>query len=442
MRVTSTQNIMMNVQLLLTTFVCMIHHHYHHHIDAFTNIFNVRHSFFQLPPSPPGGIPPSPPRKSFFWNHNDDNNNNNNNDESSMTLLKTSMLLWDHDEYESSNDDYLIVLNNNDNHEKEEDQTNIETLQIRGGNNNKKENNIIAGSKSTLQTATTYWSNALESASKKIQSFFKQINPFSKKEMNTSDDDLDLSTLVVQQVEAPSSTVLPDTIVRSAAQRSGLIGSVMRSDRVKECANQLKRWYLQRGYVLHSVTGATLHAENSTATLAVYEPRSASLPVNIQFAKLVPIDPENGDLTTLRKLKTKLETKKRRALKPEEWNKIKSQLNMTLIEAKGRTNPKTISKRLELESGKHFRWNAQRWQTIAQSGIFAKVFRASPVKLNDDSVQLHIVAQESPPRNLEYGIQKSLYTGNWVNMNVILLLKFIPFEYFDSCFTLFYLKLL
>jgi hypothetical protein len=102
-------------------------------------------------------------------------------------------------------------------------------------------------------------------------------------------------------------------------------------------------------------------------------------------------------------------------LRAEEWDKIKSALNTTLVEAKGRTNPRTLSKRLGLEHGGHFKWDGQLWQNIAQSGIFARVWRASPVQMSDGSVQVQVVAQESPPRNLEYGIQKSLYTGNWVS---------------------------
>jgi len=33
--------------------------------------------------------------------------------------------------------------------------------------------------------------------------------------------------------------------------------------------------------------------------------------------------------------------------------------------------------------------------------------------MRDGSIQLHIIAQEAPPRNLEYGVSRSLYTGSW-----------------------------
>lgn len=36
-----------------------------------------------------------------------------------------------------------------------------------------------------------------------------------------------------------------------------------------------------------------------------------------------------------------------------------------------------------------------------------------PVRLEDGSIQLRVICQESPPRRVEYGVSKSLYTGEW-----------------------------
>ena len=102
-------------------------------------------------------------------------------------------------------------------------------------------------------------------------------------------------------------------------------------------------------------------------------------------------------------------------MRREEWNAIADGLNTTLIESKGRTNPRTLSKRMGLKPGSHFQWNGDRWQSISRSGIFSKVWNASPVQMEDGTVQLQVLAQESPPRNLEYGLSKSLYTGHWVS---------------------------
>lgn len=312
-------------------------------------------------------MPPSPPTRNFRICNDGDG------EFEKETLLLGLPFSWN--DYLQNDDIDGSIIN----------QTHNDTMLVfRGGSDE-----IIAGTKSTLQTATNYWSNIFDSIPTKMRSLLQRFNPFAKKKEDKSDE-LDLSNMLVQNVDAPESTVLPESVIRSAAQRSGLLGSVLRSDRVQECARHIKRWYLQRGYVLHSVTGATLHAENGTATLAVYEPRSASLPVAIRFAKLVPIDPESGQTTTMRKYKAKLETKRGRAFRKEEWEKIKSQLNTTIIEARGRTNPRIISKHLGLHAGQHFKWDGYLWQNIVQSGIFAKVFKANPVQLSDGSVQVQV----------------------------------------------------
>jgi hypothetical protein len=266
---------------------------------------------------------------------------------------------------------------------------------------------LLAGTKSSIQTSLSYWSDAFQQLQKKLVHLF----PNKKKKH----DEIDLTTIPVQDVQAPTSTILPPMVVKRAAQRSGMVGSVMTADRVNECARQLKQWYVQRGYVLHSVTGATLHAENGTATLAVQEPIVSDVPLDIKFAKEMLIDPDTGETLTRRKYREKLERVKGRPLRREEWVSISDQLNTTLVESKGRTNARTISRRLGLEAGRHFCWNGDRWQRIAQSGIFSKIWRTSPVQMGDGTVQLQVLCQESPPRNLEYGISKSLYTGNWVS---------------------------
>jgi hypothetical protein len=403
----------------LTSAVLLFHHYSPVNAFAFkTNSVSFR-SLLQStskrggsfrPPSPPSPPPPPPihPRNLFF-HHDDDNDDAH--DFNPESFLGASILTTCIDHHDQ-NDSHTSRGNSTQDHH-----TTI-LQQWRGGSDD-----IIAGTKVTLQSSTNYWSNIFP---KQIRTVLQRYNPFNNKNNKKSrssanknnindDDEFDLSTIRVQKVEAPQSTVLPDQIVRSAAQRSGLVGSAMRSDRVQECAKQIKKWYLQRGYVLHSVTGATLHAENSTATLTVSEPKSSALPVKIKFAKLVPIDPDTGGNTSMRKYKAKLERSKGRVLKADEWLDIKGQLNSTLIEAKGRTNPKIISKRLGLVAGQHFKWDGMRWENIAQSGIFARVFKIGPVKMSDGSVQVQVLAQESAPRNLEYGIQKSLYTGHWVS---------------------------
>lgn len=372
------------------------------------------------PPSPP--TPPPGNHNLFqYGNYDDDGNNGNNNGQ----LVAASILgiCDDVDDVETVQEDAIGLMENETNiNANANTNTNVSTTgcisnnsndtlhTIRGGNED-----ILVGAKSTIQSSTHYWSKTFPT---KLQTTLQRLNPFhskSKQQQQQKDEDAnELLKIPIQKVEAPTSTILPDTILRSAAQRSGLIGSTLKPQRVNELAKQIKKWYLQRGYVLHAVTGATLHPENATASLTVQEPKMAKQPMDIQFAKVVPIDPMTGEVSSMRTIKRKFETKRGgRKLNVEEWTKVKESLNSTLIEAKGRTNPNTISKRLGLIPGKHFKWDSAKWSTIANSGIFTRIFRASPVRLQDGSVQLQVVAQESPPRNLEYGIQKSLYTGNW-----------------------------
>lgn len=353
--------------------------------------------------------PPPPPSNTnalcFQDNEGDDFNNNNNIAGASILGLLSDDQDEESIEKELKQQDEMeiedIVL------ETDAHNVSASTDGVRGGSTNTKStNDIVANAKSSMQTTVVYWSDTLQSVQKKVKKIFKKD---SQKE-----DEVDLTQIPVQAVQV-TSEILPESIVKRAAQRSGMLGSALRSDRVNECARQLKKFYMQRGYVLHSVTGATLHSENGTATLKVQEPILSSTPIDIKFAKEVPIDPETGQTTTKRKYREKLERSKGRSLRKEEWISISDSLNTTLIEAKGKTNPHTLSKRMGLKAGRHFQWNGDRWQSIARSGIFSKIWSASPVQMGDGTVQLQVLCQESPPRNLEYGVSKSLYTGHWVS---------------------------
>lgn len=351
------------------------------------------------------GTPPPPVKHHLAWNEDDnygDGNKEFHHFLVSSFLLEgkevdsqdTNEIIFD---YEQDGNDFILLSDTS---------SSVSSAAVQQNSKN-----VVAGAKSTFDTSFSFWSNAWNSFQLKVKKTLSGLIPNRKKD---KDGEIDPTTIPVQRVMVPSSDILPDSVVRAAGQRSGMIGSVMEPSRVQECAKHIKKWYMQRGYVLHSVKGATLHVDNATATLTVQEPMLSSMPVDIRFAKEVPIDPESGQTTTLRRYKEKLERRKARALTRDEWLSVKNSLNTTLIEAEGRTNPNKISKRLDMHPGDHFRWNSQRWLNIAQSGIFSKIWRASPVQMSDGTVQLQVLAQEAPPRNLEYGITKSLYTGHWV----------------------------
>jgi len=341
--------------------------------------------------------PPPPPSNSNGWSYQDNEGGDcNNNDILGASILGLVGEDQDEDAFEKELNHEDSILEN--------DFDNASVLtDVRGGSTKiESTNDVAAGAKSAMQTVVVYWSDAFQSLQRKVNNIFRKDKQ--------KDDDL---TMIPVQAVKVLSDILPESIVKRAAQRSGMLGSALSSDRVNECARQLKKFYMQRGYVLHSVTGATLHSENGTATLNVQEPILSSKPVDIKFAKEVPIDPETGETTTKRKYREKLERSKGRSLRREEWISIADNLNTTLIESKGKTSPRTLSKRMGLKAGSHFQWNGDRWQSIARSGIFSKIWSASPVQMGDGTVQLQVLCQESPPRNLEYGISKSLYTGNW-----------------------------
>jgi outer membrane protein assembly factor BamA len=232
-----------------------------------------------------------------------------------------------------------------------------------------------------------------------------------------------LQTMPIQRVSVPNSTVLPAEVVRVAVKRSGLIGHPLRTDRVQDFARHLKKWYLRQGFVLHSVTGATLKPETATAEITVEEPRVSRLPVEIVFCKEMVIDDETGELMTFRQYREKKvkevegsRSNFRRGLVSGltlDKQLDRKNLNTTFVQAKGRTKPSKVAKALRLVPGRPFQWYPDRWKKVAGSGIFSTILRASPERASDGSVCLQVYAIEPPARHLEYGIGKSLYTDSW-----------------------------
>ena len=68
---------------------------------------------------------------------------------------------------------------------------------------------------------------------------------------------------------------------------------------------------------------------------------------------------------------------------------------------------------MNLIAGKPFQWDSTRWKKVASSGIFSNVLQVAPRRMKDGTVQLQVFATEPPPRHLEYGLGKSLYSGSW-----------------------------
>lgn len=286
-----------------------------------------------------------------------------------------------------------------------------QNVDLRGG---AKKNPVVKGSKNTLQTTREYWGNAWKSTISKISNTVEGLTSsitgiFASKEKKAERALMEqLKTTPVKSVTAPNSTVLPQDVVSMAAKRSNMIGNPLRIETVQEMARNLKQWYTNRGYVLNSVTGATLKPDSAVAELQVEEPTVSKQPVGIIFLKEMVQD-DDGSVVTYRQYKRKHAERKSFG-----HDKIeKADLNITYVQTTGRTDSSRIAKALKLKRGKPFQWDGNRWRNVAGSGIFSRVFKASPERTKDGTVQLQILATEPPPRNLEYGISRSLYTGAW-----------------------------
>ena len=293
------------------------------------------------------------------------------------------------------------------------------TICSRGGAQSKQEPvaDVVKGTQATLSATSSFWGQtfgrliggvrrSIASVGKKVSKRFS--SPEKRKEQELLEQ---LQTMPVKQVVVKDSQVLPKEVVQIATRRAGLLGKPLRTERVQEFAQSLKQWYDRHGYVLHSVTGATLETSTATAEIQVQEPVSSAKPVNIIFCKEMIIEPETGELITMRQYKDRYAVKKR--FGAVRGSVDLNEVNTTLIETDGRTNPSRVAKALGLYPNRPFQWNPKRWKRISQSGVFSRVIRATPQPLSDGTVQLNIVAQEAPTRHLEYGLGKSLYTGSW-----------------------------
>jgi hypothetical protein len=288
------------------------------------------------------------------------------------------------------------------------------TLAIRGGSANK----VLQGSKSTIALTLDYWSNAFKNITSSLTQPFRNLYirkpAFLQSKASRRQNELlqQLQTTPIERVAiVPNSTVVPNEVLQIAAKRAGLLGKPLQTQSVQDVARSLKQWYDRKGYVLHSMTGATLQVDTRTAELSVQEPVSASQPVSIVYCKEMVIDPDDGSLLTFRQYRDKVAPKE----KPAKRTKFdRSALNTTFIPTDiGRTNPNRIAAALGMNAGEPFCWHPGRWKAVAQSGLFKNTLRASPERLSDGTVQLQLIVQEAPARNLEYGLSKSLYTDSW-----------------------------
>ena len=372
------------------------------------------HGFFVM--RPPGNNNPPPPRTPtarHLADGSDDLPNNNHHADSLFVNLLPSPEDEQEDVHEDTNTDADTEIHSGAGP--------THALSRGGGSSSKTQQppnaaHVLKGTQATLSTSASFWKRSFgklgstltapfRAGSKAVSRMFRSKEAFLEEQLLQ-----ELATMPIQQLDV-NTTVLPESVVQLAARRSGLLGRPLRPESVQEFARTIKRWYLRHGYVLHSMTGASLEPETATAQITLHEPVISRKPMDIVFCKEYIIDEETGRLMTPRQYKEKHELRKSRGFRRKVADLSKA--NRTMVESPGRTSPERLAKALKLKPGRPFQWDDRRWKSIVQSGIFQNVLQTTPQKQPDGSVQMVIVAQEAPARHLEYGVGRSLYTGAW-----------------------------
>ncbi len=303
----------------------------------------------------------------------------------------------------------------------------VDTVELRGGGGGK-----LTKEKPTLLTSTTtYWRTMYHTVTSTMIRPFRLLRTKasnlmkSKETMEEEEMIRQIRTLKVQSVIVPNTTVLPQDVIDIAAKRTSLLGNPLRTEYVQDFAQSMKRWYVRRGFILHSVTGATLLPTTATVEIAVLEPVHHTVPIHITWYKEMIIDPDTGNVTTYRQYRD--QHVRRRTFGWQDQLRDRRNLNVTYVPTgtSGHVRPSKIAQALRMIPGQPFQWDPVKWELVQQSGLFRKVLQITPRAVAGDdpssssgnrdnhAVQLHIVATEAPTKHLEYGVGKNLYHSGW-----------------------------
>jgi hypothetical protein len=243
----------------------------------------------------------------------------------------------------------------------------------------------------------------------------------------TKDQEQVLRLTKIQSVTAPESAVLPPDIITKSATDAELIGGTLNPESLELTATAINRWYADNGYVLNSVTGATLipsaaddddeSSKEGRVELKVKEVKLAnashksSFPVKLRFVERVDSENYTNDQSNLITLPSQSAEKS------------------TFKSIPGCTRPKKIARMAKLEPGSHLRILPDRWSKLVafpggifgagggRSAIFSTIHAVRPIpeeSSSGDTVSLEIIASENKPyAALEYGVTKSLYSNKW-----------------------------
>ncbi|KAL3797114.1 hypothetical protein HJC23_000452 [Cyclotella cryptica] len=244
-----------------------------------------------------------------------------------------------------------------------------------------------------------------------------------------------LASTNVTSVTAPKSEILPPELITQSAEQAKLIGGTLTPSTLDATANSINNWYISQGYVMNSVTGATLVPSNDCeghgrVELKVREAKmskSRSDSVIIRFVEECSHSSEAKESDNLLNIPIPNYSEGSGSQSAGETQKYQ-RYRVT----SGRTRPTKVAKLVGISPGSHFRIIPSKWSRIVaspggifagqktdgiggtKSAIFSTIHAVRPIPAGDDTVLMEIIATENKPYvALEYGVTKSLYSDQW-----------------------------
>eukprot|EP00579_Thalassiosira_antarctica_P009532 CAMPEP_0201919828 /NCGR_PEP_ID=MMETSP0903-20130614/8603_1 /ASSEMBLY_ACC=CAM_ASM_000552 /TAXON_ID=420261 /ORGANISM="Thalassiosira antarctica, Strain CCMP982" /LENGTH=328 /DNA_ID=CAMNT_0048456435 /DNA_START=45 /DNA_END=1027 /DNA_ORIENTATION=+ len=236
-----------------------------------------------------------------------------------ITAFNLASLYWIADPSGESNYDSSI---DTDREEVSVDKETMESLMstptkiLRGGggtsakessgtkSNSDKKKSIGASVNDTLDSLQTMLFEPIRIAGSKLSknlpaNLFQKNEGGQPKESKLKQQQDLLSSTKVKSVSAPESEILPPDVITQCAKESNLIGGTLTPETLGLTANMINRQYMEHGYVMNSVTGATLvpssdgkendgegHVELKVREVKLAKPsQGKSSPVHIRFVE-------------------------------------------------------------------------------------------------------------------------------------------------------------
>lgn len=288
-------------------------------------------------------------------------------------------------------------------------------------------NRVDGNSSSELDVHTTVrGGGATKTQSGKIFSSFTKRLPFIKKKDTSTDQEVILTSTTVTAVTAPKSELLPNEVITQSAERAKMIGGMLTPATLDSTAKSINDWYSSQGYVMNSVTGATLVPSKSDEGNGHVELRVREAKVSNSKDKSMVIrfvDPCHEDNEGDIKIPVQGDVDNHADHSDEEQQQYQK-FRIT----SGRTRPLKMAKMVGIAPGSHFRIIPQRWSRIvasrggifqgqsggSKSALFSTIHAVQPIPEEDGTVSVEIIASENKPFvSLEYGVTKSLYSDQW-----------------------------